>query len=93
MRQIIISDRARKLLAGHILSRSISISHQLADKSWEALVDDDMAYAMDCLTGDPDRAIGLVCAAHDGVWCPRCECYRDLDEHGEACSACKLVLP
>ena len=43
-----------------ILSRSISISHQLADKSWEALVDDDMAFAMDCLCGDPDRAIASV---------------------------------
>ena len=59
MRQIIISNRARKLLAGHILSRSISISHQLADKSWEALVDDDMGYAFDCLP-DPDTAIEAI---------------------------------
>ena len=69
MRQIIISNTTRRMLAGHILSRSVSISHQLADKSWEALVDDDMGFAIDCLCGDPDRAIQMIIERTDVMEC------------------------
>ena len=91
MRTLVISDVSRRLLAGHILSRSISISHQLADKSWEALIDDDLGFMMDCLCGDPDRAIAIVCKA-DWGWCYRCQAEVPLIDDGETCGHCKLVL-
>ena len=90
MRQIIISNTTRRMLAGHILSRSVSISHQLADKSWEALVDDDMGFAIDCLCGDPDRAIQSIVTAK-WVTCPRCDHFGPLLDD-DCCEQCKLVL-
>ena len=90
MRQIVISNRSKSLLSSHPIGRSIAVSHQLADKSWEALVDDDLGFAFDCLCGDPDKAIELV-VSKDWIVCPRCGYYGALLDD-DCCAMCKLVL-
>lgn len=89
MRQMIISNRARDLLYTHPIGRHVKVERQLADTSWETLVDDDLGFAFDCLP-DPDTAIEAIVTA-EWVTCPRCNMRGPLLD-GEACSFCKLVL-
>lgn len=58
---VVISDRSRLILEGAIAGCAFKLERQLADKSWVATVDDDLAFAMDCVSGDPDKAIDLMC--------------------------------
>jgi len=60
MRTIVISDRSRLILEGAIAGCAFKLERQLADKSWEATVDDDLAFALDVLSVDPDKAINLI---------------------------------
>lgn len=89
MRQIIISNRARELLYTHPVGRHVAPQRQLADKSWEALVDDDLGFAFDCLP-DPDTAIEAIVTA-DWIVCPRCHKKGPLLDN-DCCSYCMLVL-
>jgi len=87
MRTIVISNLSRGLLDGHIVGRAVKIERQLADKSWEASVDDDMGYAIDRLCGDPDKAIQMLCKSGPS----RCRlCGSELDV--DWCWSCKMLV-
>lgn len=91
MRTLVVSDRSRTLLEGSIVGRAVGFGRQLADRSWEVSVDDDMGFALDCLSGDPDRAIEMVCAPDikiDFSRCPRCRAELDFDW----CWTCKMLV-
>lgn len=88
MRTLVISDRSRILISGHIVGRSVAFHRQLADKSWEVLVDDDMGFALDQLSGDPDVALRMV--VHWG-YCDRCRDWGPRIDEGDTCAHCKLV--
>lgn len=62
MRTIVISDRSRLALEGAIAGCAFKLERQLADKSWEATIDDDLAFAMDLVGPDPDAAIQFICS-------------------------------
>lgn len=80
MRTLVISNASRSLLDGHIVGRAVAVQRQLADKSWEVLVDDDLAFGIDCLSGDPDVAFRLLCKVErDPNICQRCGSEVDVD--------------
>lgn len=90
MRTLVISNASRSLLDGHIVGRAVAVQRQLADKSWEVEVDDDMAFALDQLSFDPDVAFSMICT--DGwVTCYRCGKSGLPIDDGETCRFCKLV--
>ena len=89
MRTLVISNASRSLLDGHIVGRAVAVQRQLADKSWEVLVDDDMAFALDCLSGDPDHALALVCKVERKPnCCYRCGAELDVDW----CWTCRVMM-
>ena len=80
MRTLVISNASRSLLDGHIVGQAVAVQRQLADKSWEVLVDDDFAFGIDCLSDDPDVAFRLLCKVErDPNACPRCGSEVDVD--------------
>ena len=92
MRTLVISNASRSLLNGSIIHRAVAVRRQLADGSWEVLVDDDMGFALDCLSGDVDRAIKLVCAGGRAAgWWHLCErCGSELDD--DWCWTCRRLV-
>lgn len=89
MRTLVISQCSRALLDGHVVGKAFGPFRQLADSSWEVLVDDDMGYAIDRLCGDPDLAIRMI--IHWG-YCDRCRDWGPRIDEGETCAKCKLVV-
>lgn len=84
-----ISNASRSLLDGHIVGRSVAVQRQLADKSWEVLVDDDLAFGIDCLSGDSDVAFRLLCKVERKPGCCyRCGSELDLDW----CWSCRELM-
>jgi hypothetical protein len=66
MRTIIISNASHDLLVAHSMTGRLLGGRQLADTSWEIDIDEDVAFAMDRISGDPDRAISMLCSAGVG---------------------------
>ena len=62
VRTIIISDTTRALLDDRVVGKAFSVGRRLRDLSWEVEVDDDLAFALDHVSCDPDRAIQFLCS-------------------------------
>ena len=83
MRTMVVSPVSAELLNHSIIGRAVQFKRMLVDQSYEIMVDDDMGYAIDCLCGDPDQAIQLLCAPeklqYDLAHCHRCGSELDDD--------------
>jgi len=62
MRVIVISDLTRALLDERVIGKAFSVGRRLRDLSWEVEVDDDLAFALDQVSCDPDTAVRFLCA-------------------------------
>jgi len=62
MRVIVISDVTRALLDERVIGKAFSVGRRLRDLSWEVEVDDDLAFALDQVSCDPDVAIRFLCS-------------------------------
>ena len=66
MRTIVISAVSKALLDAHSSSCACYGGRQLADTSWEIEVDEEVAFALDRIAGDPDEAIRMLCTTGVG---------------------------
>ena len=62
MRTIVISDLTHALLDERVIGKAFSVGRRLRDLSWEVEVDDDLAFALDHVSCDPDQAIQFLCS-------------------------------
>jgi hypothetical protein len=66
MRTIVISNMSHALLEAGSPAGALLGALQLSDSSWEIDLDEDLALALDRLSGDPDRAIQMLCSPGAG---------------------------
>jgi hypothetical protein len=65
MRTIVISAVSKVLLDARA-THGLCGGRQLSDTSWEIEVDDEVAFRLDQISGDPDEAIRMLCATGVG---------------------------
>jgi len=64
MIRMVLSDASwRAVLCGRISHHAFGNWKRLRDGSWQVDVEENLAFCMDQISGDPDRAIALVCRA------------------------------